>query len=290
MSVQLDPMQVNTVSMSSANTASVNDNYPLSVEQAKNSVRVFMGDLTIEPELSSTGSLEIGNYYSFSVNSSTFDVNQNSGVVEFVHFGENYGNTAPDMPGQPLTRDEAYAKATEYAGQKYDGYSGKSWKLIVDRVYDDDQYFWNDTAKEYEKVDVRAYDFVLREEKDHVLLPSLVHVRVNSATGAIMDYWGVDRLVTVPSLKNTVSLGDATKTAEDQVYSEFRVSSSEGYLAVVTRSQNVENLAWVIKLTGNYRWDSENQDTVVVIVDAVDGNYLGSGWSSIWPESRLNNF
>ena len=30
--------------------ASANDNYPISVEQAKNSVRIFMNDLTLDPQ------------------------------------------------------------------------------------------------------------------------------------------------------------------------------------------------------------------------------------------------
>jgi hypothetical protein len=289
-SVQLDPINgnavsVSTASMSAASVASVNDNYPISVEQAKNSIRVFVGDLSIEPVLGSTGSLEIGNYYHFTVNNSTFDVNQNSGVVEFVHFGDN----VPNSPDLTISRDKAYAKATEYAGLKYDGFSGKTWKLIVDRVYETTDWKYNQSSGEYEQVVLsKAYDFVLREEKDHVLLPSIVHVRVNAATGAIVDYWGVDRVLTVSSLKNTVSLASAIQTAEDQVYSEFKVNSAEGYLAVVTQNQNVENLAWVIKMTGSYRWDSDYQSTYIVIVDATDGKYLGYGWDDIWPESRLN--
>jgi hypothetical protein len=57
---------------------------------------------------------------------------------------------------------------------------------------------------------------------------------------------------------------------------------------VVTQNQNVENLAWVIKMTGSYRGDSDYQSTYIVIVDATDGKYLGYGWDDIWPESRLN--
>ena len=99
------------------------------------------------------------------------------------------------------------------------------------------------------------------------------------ATGAIVDYWGIDRLVTV-GLKNTVSLSEATETAESYLgqSSYFTLSSSEEYLAVVTRSQNVENLAWVIKLKGYYSWDNDDQEqTYVIVVDAADGSVLGPG-------------
>lgn len=286
MSIQLDPLSASG-SPASVNTASANDNYPISVDQAKSSVRVFMNDLTLDPVLSSTGSLEVGNYYHLSVDSDTFDVNQNTGVVEFVHFGEN----APVSADLNITRDQAYAAAEEYAGQKFDGFSGKNWNLVIDRIYENYYWTWNSTSHNEEKVVYqKAYDFVFREEKDHVLLPNLVHVRVNAQTGAIIDYWGVDRLVTA-GLKNPVSLGEATETAESYFGigsdSDFRVSSSEGYLAVVTRYQNVENLAWVIKLKGYYSWNQDYERTYLAVVDATDGSVIGSTWSNIWPESRL---
>jgi uncharacterized membrane protein YkoI len=284
MSVQMDPITA-TVSSVSVNAASANDNYPISVEQAKNSVRLFMNNLTLEPRISSTGSLEIGNYYILTTDSDSFYVNQNTGVVEFVHFGAN----EPDTADVKVTRDQAYAIATAYAGEKYDGYSTKSWKLVVDRVFSDYDWEYNQTTHDYVRVDKKAYDFVLREEKDHVLLPNIVHVRVNANTRSVVDYWGVDRLVTV-GLKNTVSLSDAMETAEDyyDLSDSFTLRSSESYLAVVTRSQNVENLAWVIKLKGYYSWDTDNERTYTIVVDAGDGSVLGSGWSSIWPESRLD--
>ncbi|MDD1694589.1 MAG: hypothetical protein LUQ71_07675 [Methanoregula sp.] len=286
MSVQMDPISdAGTVSVSAA---SANDNYPISVEQAKNSVRLFMNDLTLEPTLGSTGSLEIGNYYNLNAGSDSFSVNQNTGVVEFVHFGAN----APDSANVTLTRDQAYAKATEYAGQKYDGFTGKSWKLVVDNVYEQKSWRYNSTTRNYEEyVTKKAYDFVFREEKDHVLLPNLVYVQVNPVTGAIVDYWGVDRLVTA-GLKNTVSLAEAVETTQDCYHfsDSFTLSSSEAYLAVVTRYQNVENLAWVVKLKGYYSWDRDDERTYYAVIDATDGSVLGTRWSDIWPESRLSDY
>jgi uncharacterized membrane protein YkoI len=284
MSIRMDPLTTNAGSPVSVDAASANDNYPISVEQAKNSVRLFMNNLTLEPQLSSTGSLEIGNYYIMTEGPDSFYVNQNTGVVEFVHFGVN----EPQSADMKFTRDQAYEKATAYAGLKYDGFSTTSWKLVVDNVYDDYEWVYNRSSQNYERIDIKAYDFVLREEKEHVLLPNIIHVRVNGKTGAIVDYWGVDRLITV-GLKNTISVSEATGSAESYMghSSYFTLTSSEGYLAVVTRSQNVENLAWVIKLKGYYSWDNDEQ-VYVVIIDANDGSILGSGWSSIWPESRLN--
>ena len=281
MSIQMDPISdAGTVA-----AASVNDNYPISAEDAKNSVRVFMNNLSLEPQMGTPGSTQVGNYYTLTIDSDSFSVNQNTGIVEFVHFESN----APKSAVMTLSRDEAYAKATEYADQKYDGFSGKSWKIVVDSVYSDYSYVKNETTQDWERVDWKAYDFVLREEKNHVLLPNIVHVRVNPATGAIVDYWGVDRLVTV-ELKNSITLAEATETTENYYGFDksFSVRSSDAYLAVVTRYQNVENLAWVVKITGY--WNDRYEETYYAVVDANDGSLIGNSWSGIWPESRLDYY
>lgn len=292
MSITLDPLtapgsqQVSGTALQS-NAASANDNYPISEDLAKNSVRLFMGNLSLQPEVEGVGSLEVGNYYELRAGEDTFWVNQNSGIVEFAYFGGN----APASDELKITSAQAQDKAKVYAGMKFDGYADKTWKLVVDKVRTDEDWVYNQTSNEGYYVKKKTYDFVFREEKDHVLLPSLIFVRVNAQTGDIIEYWGVDRFLTVPNLQNKVTLGDATTTATDYTYSSFKVTSSEGYLAVVTRYQNVESLAWVIKLTGSYRWDPEYVDTYVVVVDASkDDTVLATRWDSIWPESRLMNY
>lgn len=281
MTIQLDPLSTTSVSSASVSAASVNDNYPITEEQAKNSIRIFMNDLTLDPMLIDTGSIEIGNYYTFKVDQDSYTVNQNTGVVEFVHFGAHN----PDSAVMNVTRDQAYAIATGYAGQKYEGFAGKTWNLVIDRVYETSNYEYNQTSQTYERIAIKAYDFVLREEKDHILLPSLVHVRINPATGAIVDFWGVDRVLTVSDLTGKITLSNAIQSATDYTYSSFKVNSAEGYLAVVTQSQNVESLAWVITLHGSYTWDPNYNDTYTVVVNANDGSVLGG---TIWPEYRIN--
>jgi len=281
MTVQLDPLLTHSVSAATVSAASANDNYPITEAQAKNSIRIFMNDLTLDPMLIDTGSIEIGNYYIFKVDQDSYTVNQNTGVVEFVHFGANN----PDSAVMNVTRDQAYAIATGYAGQKFEGFAGKTWNLVVDHVYETPTWEYNQTSQTDERIAIKAYDFILREEKDHVLLPSLVHVRVNPATGAIVDYWGVNRVLTVSDLTGKITLSNAIQNATDYTYNSFKVNSAEGYLAVVTQSQNVESLAWVITLHGTYTWDPNYNDTYTVVVNANDGSVLGG---TIWPEYRIN--
>ncbi|MDD1694588.1 MAG: hypothetical protein LUQ71_07670 [Methanoregula sp.] len=283
-SIQLNPPAVSgsqaAVSQASVSVAaaSANDNYPISEKQAKDNIRVFMGDLTLEPVLTTTGSLPIGNYYYFTEGNSTFTVNQNTGIVEFAHFGDN----APGSTDIVLTRDDAYTKATGYANGKVTDFSSRTWKLVVDRVDEQWEYVYNQTSNNWEEVVTqKAYDFVFREKKDNVLLPSLVYISVNPKTGSIVDYWGVDRLNTVSSLKNTVSRSDAVKTAENYWDDADYYQSEESHLEVVIREQNVENLAWVISLTHTY--SDDDTYTYVFVVDANDGSVLGTHWDNIWP-------
>ena len=278
MSLKLEPLSpgqgVTTASVASASlaSASANDNYPVSVDQAKNNIRVFMGDLSLEPVLTTTGSLPIGNYYYFTAGNSSFEVNQNSGAVEFAHFGDNTQNAGDIV----LTSNQAYADATTYAGAKFADFSTRNWKLVVDRVDTQYEYYFNPSTGNWDYYTVIAYNFVFREQKDNVLLPSLVHVSVNAKTGSVIDYWGVDRLLTVSDLQGSVPLSDAVKTAENYFGGDF--ASTEGHREVIIQPQNFERLVWVVSLTGNHG------DMYTAIVDANDGTFVGTHWDNdIWP-------
>jgi len=275
----LDNFKTVSANAGTVSVMSVNDNYPISVDQAKDSIRVFVSDLTVDPVLEGTGSYPIGNYYYFSLNGSMFYVNQNSGVVEFAYVSEN----APDSDVINFNHDQAYAKATAYATAKYDGFASMNWKLITDKVDEYTNYKYNRTSQQYESYVVKTYEFTLREEKSRVLTPNLIHIAVNPATGAISEWTGVNRMITV-SLAPTTSLSDATKTAEDYYSGYINVDHVDGYLAVVIRSQNVENLAWVVKVSGTYKYNNQYEESEMAIVDAQTGKVIGSSWSDIWPE------
>ena len=262
-----------------ASASSANDNYPISVDQAKDSIRLFVGDLTIDPLLFGTGSMPIGNYYYFTVNNSLFYVNQNSGIVEFALLEEN----APDSDIVNFNRDQAYAKATEFAQKKYDGFASTSWKLVTDKLIEETNWRFNATSQQGEEYLVKTYEFTLREEKSRVLTPNLIHVHVNPATGMVSEWTGVSRLITV-SLTPATTLSEATQVAGDYYADEINIDHIDGYLAVVIRSQNVENLAWVVTVKGTYKWNNQYEASEMAIVDAQTGTIIGRSWDDIWPE------
>jgi hypothetical protein len=270
-------------------------NHPITVDQAKNSVRHFMDDMSIDPvfnpDVSDVSTGNIWNLYYLSAGNASFRVNENTGIVEFAHFDDNGGLT----PDPAISRDTAFENAREYAGKKYDGFSGKTWKLVIDKVYEYSYPKYNVTAQKNEwTVVTRDYVFVFREVKDGVLLPNIVQVRINPTTGAVEDYWGVDRIVTT-GLKNTISLDEATTIAKDRIVAErpnadVVINSSDGYLAVVTCNRNGQNLAWVVEIT-YHAWGRDYERKNTVFVSADDGSILTAKpmGGEIWPESRISS-
>jgi len=158
--------------------------HAITVDQAKESIRVFMGDTSLEPEYLSEGDDVAGYYYLLGVidNQSIFMVNADSGVVEGVQFWNNMPTSSPEIK---IDRNTAYAKAVEYAGLKCDNFSNKTWALVVDKIAGPAD-------------GIRGYVFGFREEtrtgNNPVLLPHIVLVSINPETGAIISYVAVNRV------------------------------------------------------------------------------------------------
>lgn len=269
--ITLDPVAGQTGS-DAVTAASRGDAYPISESQAKDAVRIFAGKLDIDPVLSSTGSLPIGNYYGFSTNDSTYYVNQNSGIVEFAWM---LGNM-PDNGTFALTRDQAYTKGTDFARLHYDGFDQKSWKIIREEQLNISWYRMNGT--EQESLSVPTYFFTLREEQEHVLTTNTATLLVSAVDGKVIVYGGVDRLLLV-DLKPSVSLSQAVEVAGKHF--EYQTTHSQAYLSVVTQSMNVQSLAWIVTLRGTH---NDHEHTISYVIDAVSGRYIQEDLSGIWPE------
>lgn len=273
--ITLNPTESPSESGSVA-AASVNDNYPISVDQAKNNIRVFTGNLDIDPVLAGTGTMPIGNYYYFAVNNSFYYVNQNSGVVEFALMTQNI----PDTGVLSLSRDQAYEMGKEFARSKYDSFDQKNWKIVAEQQYNTSWYRMNGTEREYYSVPL--FLFTLREEQQHVLTPSTVNLYVNAVDGKVIYYSGVDRLLLV-DLTPSITLGRAVEVAGEHF--EYETTHSTAYLSVITRPMNVQSLAWIVTLRGTHG-DHEHEENFVI--DAVSGEYISRYYDNIWPEGYSN--
>jgi len=257
---------------SGAAIAAANDNYPISVEQAKNSVRDFAGNPGLDPVLRSTGTMPVGSYYMFSGNNSYsyYCVNQNSGLVEFSMMMENM----PSSGTSSLSRDQVYAKGTDFAREHFANFDAKNWKIVTEQQINLSWYRMNGTERE--PLTVPTYLFALREEQDHILMPDTMTVLVNAVDGKVIVYGGIDRLSLV-DLKPTVTMSQAVQEAEKHF--SGKVTHAISTLSVVTRTMNVQSLAWEVTLRGT-RNDYEYSQTFPI--DAMSGDYLTG---RIWPDA-----
>ncbi len=256
-----------------AGVASVHDNYPISENRAMLFVKDFVGDYTLDLEPDDVEGLPIGNYYTFYSNADRFWVNQQSGDVEFAHFQSNYKNSAMIN----LTRNDAYAAAQAYAIAKYDGFNEKNWLLIEDKLIN------STSGSEYsfmwrEYIGVNDYWDGIGVETS---LPNIVHVSVNANNGKVVDYWGVNRLLSA-STKPTILMSEALEIAEESVPDDITVSHPTISLSLAERTQNVETLVWIVSFEGTM--ENGNSHPVTVYVNANNGRIIKD---LVWVESWL---
>jgi hypothetical protein len=245
--------------------------YPISLEDAKKSIRDYTGQPGADPILYRIDGLPIGSYYRMYVNASEYAVNQQTGRIEFVHMGENAVNSGMVN----ITRDEAFAFAQDYAKKNYPGFESKSWKLGREGLY---TQWWDESGQYY---------FTWREMSGNVLTPNVVHIAVNPHNGKIIDYWGAERTVNV-GLGPKISLAEALETGED-FYSWFTFTGlDDEYLTVMTVTTNVQTLMYNVKMNGIYHsYSDKYPEHVLVFVNAENGDPLSYWSNAVWPEDWI---
>jgi hypothetical protein len=174
-------------------------NHAITVDQAKESVRNFMGDKSLEPVYQANGkSHEVPCYVLF-VKNSTFWVNTNTSVVEYADFKDAMPQSSPEIK---LSLDEAYTKAVEFIGQTSHISSNNTWLKVVGKMAGPSD-------------GIRGYVFAFQEETGNktFLLPHIVIASLNPDTGAIIHYMNWN------------------STSEDQSFSNWRNHLDENITA-----------------------------------------------------------
>jgi hypothetical protein len=256
-----------------AGVASAHDNYHISEERAMLFIKDFVGDYTLELEPDDVEGLPIGNYFTFYSDADRFWVNQQTGDVEFAHFGSHYKNSKMIN----LTRDKAYEAARTYATAKYDGFSGKNWLLIEDKLIN------STSGSEYSFMwrEYYGYESWWYGSVKELTLPNIVHVSVNANDGKVIDYWGVNRILSA-STTPQIPMSEALETAEDSVPSDITVSHPQISLSLAERTQNVETLVWIVTFDGTK--GANEKIPITVYVNANNGRIIKD---TLWAESWL---
>jgi hypothetical protein len=152
--------------------------HSISEDFAKDSVRNFMGDQTLNPVFTTIGTITDNGFgtvrcYVIEVTNSVFYVNRNNGVVEVADFKDAMPLSPPEIK---FSRDQAYAKAMGSPVLKYEGVSEKTWSLIIDKMAGP-------------AGGIQGYVFAFQEkDKSGSLLPHVVIISVNPETGGIIRY------------------------------------------------------------------------------------------------------
>lgn len=254
--------------------------YPISLEDAKNRIRDYSGQPKVDPTLYHIDGLPIGSYYRMYVNATEYAVNQQTGDIEFVHMGEN----AADAATVNLTRDEAYAAAQDYAKLKYPGFEMKNWELVREGLHN---WWWRNSGYQ----DSYQYWFVWREVSGNVRTPNVIHVALNAHTGAVVDYWGVERTINVP-LKPAITMSEALETASDYYSWLSFTGLDDEYLSIITQPTNAQTLVYNVKMNGIYhsRWWNEDWPVrVTAFVNAQTGDPINYWDGYYWPEDWIGS-
>jgi hypothetical protein len=231
----------------------ISDGNPITVDQAKESIRVFIGDMSLEPVYESTQENLFEHYYLFNLDTVTFWVNTHTGTVEIISFNDRM----PKSRTIAISHDEALAKAKEFAGG-YNGFSKKTWHLVTDTL----TLNLNNSS---------SYFFLFQEERDDILFTNVVFVEVNPESGEICYYDSMDRTGEPVNLTPTVGKEEAARIAESVISNKkYTLDPASGHLAVLQERTGLKSqrLVWIFTVRDSAGADPLPWD---VFIDATDG-------------------
>ena len=238
----------------------ISDEHPVTVEQAKESIRIFNGDMSQEPVYVTTRENLFETYYLFDLDTVTYGVNTQTGIVEMIVFPDRM----PESRVIAVSRDQALANAKEFAG-RYNGFSKKSWHLVSETLV-------------LTSENSSSYFIVFQEERDDILLTSIVIVEVNPLSGAIWSYGTMDRTGEAVSLTPAVGEKEAARIAANGIPDKnYTIDPAPGHLVILQDRTGLkdQHLVWIFTIRDKTGADPIPWD---VFVDATDGRFYPVGY------------
>jgi hypothetical protein len=225
---------------------------PIGLNNAKESVRGFIGKPNAAVDFKVNESVTHGKFYMLQSEGGEFYVNMYTGDVERAIFNKARENSGDVR----LSLDQAEAIAKSYAVKNYRNFTQKNMLLTRAELQD------YGTGKEHL--------FIWSEVINNIETPNKVLLTLNPNTGEIITYIGLQRQVTVP-LEPKILKDDAVNIAASQ-FKDITIQRTEAKLSVEYPVEDVQKLTWIIEIEGKPR-DSVPQGGLVVI-DATTGEVI----------------
>ena len=218
---------------------------PLTVDEAKVSVREFEDSPGMALEQKRTMSTPRGEVYEMASDSGRYFVNAKTGEVELASFygkqgasGQSFFMSKPvASPPQPdsgtVTMDQAFVIAQDYARKNYRNFHDRTMVLIESKLVDH-----GDSGK--------TFYFTWKEKINDVLLPNIIFITVTSENGEILNYMGVDQSLDI-NLEPSVSEDVALTIARTQ-FAPLEIVRTNLQLAFLPVNENEQRLVWLVNV------------------------------------------
>lgn len=230
-------------------------NKDISIDQAKDKIKEFVGKKDIEIKYKATESLPHGKIYMMYADDGIYYVNTETGNVESAYF-KNKMNNSNDVK---LSIDDAEKTALKYIEGHYKNYGSIKNNMIVDRAELLDH---GSAGKEY--------IITLAETINGTITANVSSVLINPYNGEVIAYMGMQRPLTI-DVNPKIAKVEAETIAASQ-YKKLADAKCESQLRVVYTEDGAQRLAWFIEVTGK-AIDKKGYGGYVVI-DAENGEVI----------------
>ena len=222
---------------------------PATIGDAKASVKKFRNSSNMILEKKGEISTPRGEAYELASNEGRYIVNENTGVVEAAVFFDTQNslnqqlsqtrstNSENIQSSPPISMDDAFKIALNYSENKYKAFFNRTMILTQSQLID------HGSAGE-------VYSFTWREKINNIFTPNRVEITVDSETGDVISYIGIDQSFNADMVP-TISENQAVTKA----LSAFSLSPSAGVktdseLIILPIDQNNQRLIWLIRVVG----------------------------------------
>lgn len=239
-------------------------------EDARASVREFEKTPGMQLEQKRTMSTPRGEIYEMASDNGRYFVNAKTGAVELasyyplstkpdlLSFSSKTARVSTSMQSDPVTMEQAYTIAQNYAGKNYRNFNNRIMVLTESTLID-------------HGAGGKTYYFTWMEKINAVTVPNGIVITVNADTGQVMSYVALDQSISA-DIDPSILKSNAINTAISAFSPMKQPFDSKADLAVIIPDGKTQTLVWSVDITGS----PQNADVHGgrVFIDAHSGEIL----------------